>query len=344
MKAVVKTKPGYDNVEVLDVEEPKATGDKVKIKVEYSGICGSDIHSFKGEYANIKAPVTLGHEFAGIVVEVGEDVKNIKVGDRVTSETTFATCEKCIYCATRDYNLCPTRKGIGTQVDGSFAEYVLSREESIHILPDNVSTLAASLTEPLACCCHAALEKTNVTNDDTVLIIGPGPIGLLLAQVIKAQGAKVIMTGISKDMPRLEIAKELGVDRVVNVAEESLEEIIMEMTDGNGVTKGFDCSGFMPAVNQALPLMQKKGTFVQVGIFANKFNEMDQESIIQREITYVGSRSQKPSSWDLALDLLEKEKVDTERLVTRIVSLDEFKDGITSLMNGEEIKVVVKSF
>lgn len=93
MKAVVKTKPGYDNVEVLDVEEPKATGDKVKIKVEYSGICGSDIHSFKGEYANIKAPVTLGHEFSGIVVEVGEEVKNIKVGDRVTSETTFATCE-----------------------------------------------------------------------------------------------------------------------------------------------------------------------------------------------------------------------------------------------------------
>ncbi|MED9948334.1 MAG: alcohol dehydrogenase catalytic domain-containing protein, partial [Peptacetobacter hiranonis] len=84
MKAVVKTKPGYDNIEILDIEEPKVEADKVKIKVDYSGICGSDIHSFKGEYANLKAPVVLGHEFAGVVVEVGEDVKNIKVGDRVT--------------------------------------------------------------------------------------------------------------------------------------------------------------------------------------------------------------------------------------------------------------------
>ena len=344
MKAVVKVKSGYDNMEILDVEEPKATGDKVKIKVDYSGICGSDIHSFKGEYANIKTPVTLGHEFAGTVVEVGEDVKSVKVGDRVTSETTFATCEKCIYCATKDYNLCPTRKGIGTQVNGSFAEYVLSREESIHVLPENVSTLAASLTEPLACCCHAALERTNVTEEDTVLIIGPGPMGLLLAQVIKAQGAKIIMTGIEKDLPRLNIAKELGVDRIVNVSKESLEDVVLGMTDGNGVSKAFDCSGFMPAVNQALPLVQKKGTFVQVGIFANKFNEMDQESIIQREIIYTGSRSQKPSSWDLALDLLKKGKIATDKMITRTVYLDEFKEGITALMNGEEIKVVVKSF
>ncbi|HBF5763541.1 TPA: zinc-binding dehydrogenase [Clostridioides difficile] len=343
MKAVVKTKQGYDNVEVLEVEEPKATGDKVKIKVEYSGICGSDIHSFKGEYANIKAPVTLGHEFSGIVVEVGEDVKNIKVGDRVTSETTFETCEKCIYCETKDYNLCPTRKGIGTQVNGSFAEYVLSREESIHVLPENVSLLSAALTEPLACCVHAALEKTTIESSDTVLIIGPGPIGLLLAQVVKSQGATVIMSGVTKDKERLEIAKNLGVDRTVNVMEESLADVVNEMTDGNGVNKGFDCSGFMPAVNEALRLLRKKGTFVQVGIFAKKLNEMDQEAIIQRELQYIGSRSQKPSSWITALDLMANGKVNTEALVTRTVGLDEFKEGITALMNGEEIKVAVKS-
>lgn len=344
MKAVVKTKPGYDNVEILDVEEPKVYGDRVKIKVAYSGICGSDIHTFKGEYANVKnLPVTLGHEFSGVVVEVGPDVKNIKVGDKVTSETTFETCGTCIYCKSKDYNLCPSRKGIGTQVNGSFAEYVLSREESVHVLPENVSLLAASLTEPLACCVHTALEKTTVDKDDIVLIIGPGPIGLLLAQVVKSTGATVIMTGIDKDIDRLEFAKKLGVDRTVNVSKESLEEVVMEMTDGYGCDRGFDCSGFMPAVNDALPLMKKKATFVQMGIFAKKFNEMDQETIIQRELEYVGSRSQKPSSWITSLKLLEEGKVNTEVLITKIVDLDHFKEGMADLMAGKEIKVVVDS-
>lgn len=343
MKAVVKTSPGYDNVEVLEREEPKATGDKVKIKVEYSGICGSDIHSFKGEYKNIKAPVTLGHEFSGVVVEVGENVKNVKVGDKVTSETTFETCGSCIYCESKDYNLCSTRKGIGTQVDGSFAEYVLSREESVHVLPKNVSLLAAALTEPLACCAHAAMEKTTVNEDDVVLIIGPGPIGLLLAQVVKAQGAKVILSGVEKDRDRLEIGRNLGIDRTVNVMAEKLDDVVLEMTNGNGVHKVFDCSGFMPAVNDALKLIRKKGVFVQVGLFAKQMNEMDQESIIQRELEYIGSRSQKPSSWIKAIDLLSTGKVNAEALVTKVVGLDQFKDGIESLMNGSEIKVVVKS-
>src|SRR3712207_1710884 len=173
-------------------------------------------------------------------------------------------------------------------------------------------------------------------------ILGPGPMGLLLAQVVKSQGATVIMTGIEKDKERLEFAKKLGVDRVVNVQAESLSDVIMEMTDGYGVDRGFDCSGFMPAVNEALPLLKKKGVFVQLGIFAKKFNEMDQETIIQREITYVGSRSQKPSSWVTSLELLESGKVDTEVLITKIVGLSEFHEGIEDLMAGKEIKVAVE--
>ncbi len=343
MKAVVKTKKGYDNVELLDIDEPQVYGDRVKIKVAYSGICGSDIHTFKGEYANSKVPVALGHEFSGIVVDVGPEVKNIKVGDRVTSETTFETCEHCIYCATKDYNLCPERKGIGTQVNGSFAEFVLSREESVHVLPENVSLLSAALTEPLACCVHAALEKSTIEKDDVVLIIGPGPMGLLLAQVVKSQGATVIMTGVSKDKDRLEFARNMGVDRTVDVSSEDLKEVIDSMTDGYGVDKGFDCSGFMPAVNDALPLLKKKATFVQVGIFAKKFNEMDQESIIQREINYVGSRSQKPSAWVKSIELLKEEKVNPEILVTKIVGLGGFHEAIDDLINGREIKIAVDS-
>ena len=287
MLAAVKTKVGYDNLELLDVEEPQVYGDRVKIKVAYTGICGSDIHTFKGEYNAKGLPVTLGHEFSGVVVEVGPDVKNVKVGDRVTSETTFETCEQCIYCKSKDYNLCDNRKGIGTQANGSMARYVLSREESCHVLPETVSLKAASLTEPLACCTHSVMEKTSIKQGETVLVIGPGPIGLLAAQVAKANGAKVIITGITKDKPRLDLAKEIGIDITVDSLVEDLREVILKETDGYGVDKIFDCSGSVFAVNNALPLIKKKGDFVQIGLFAKKMNELDQESIIQREIRYI---------------------------------------------------------
>src|SRR5699024_11985395 len=111
MKALAKVKLGYGNLELLEIGEPQVKDDLVKIKVKYSGVCGSDIHLYKGEY-KVNVPVILGHEFSGIVTEVGRDVTKVKVGDRVTSETTFKTCEECDFCKSKDYNLCPTRKGI----------------------------------------------------------------------------------------------------------------------------------------------------------------------------------------------------------------------------------------
>ena len=343
MKAVVKTAKGYDNMSLEIVEEPTVKDDQVKIKVAYTGICGTDIHTFTGEYKNTKTPVVIGHEFSGTVVEVGRDVTNLKVGDRVTSETTFSTCGSCKYCLEKDYNLCSERRGIGTQVNGSMAEYVISREESVHLLPDSISFEAAALTEPLACCVHAALEKTEIEQDDKVLVFGPGPIGLLLCQVAKAQGAFVILCGITKDKKRLELAKSLGVDVIIDTIVEDADKIIASHTDGYGADKVFECSGAVPALNQGLRLTKKKGTFVQVGIFPNKINPCDQDAIVQRELNYVGTRSQKPSSWNLAIDLLENRKIDAEKMITKIVPLDFWREGFHAVMEGTEIKVLVKS-
>ncbi|MHA7742858.1 sorbitol dehydrogenase [Priestia aryabhattai] len=343
MKAVMKVEPGYDNMLLKTIPESEVQKNQVKIKVAYTGICGTDIHTFTGQYKNSQTPVVLGHEFSGIVVDVGEDVTKVKVGDKVTSETTFVTCGECEYCLEKDYNLCAHRKGIGTQINGSFAEYVISREESVHVLPDTVDLKAAALTEPLACCVHAALEKTVVKKEDKVLIFGPGPIGLLQAQVVKAQGAFVILAGITKDQKRLELAKSLGVDVAVDIQKESLEEMVLTYTDGYGVDKLFECSGAVQALNQGLPLVKKKGTFVQVGIFSEKLNLLDQESIIQREITYIGTRSQKPSSWHIALKLLEEKKINTEKMITKIVPLDYWRQGFEAVLSGNEIKVLVQS-
>ncbi|QJX76676.1 zinc-binding dehydrogenase [Priestia megaterium] len=343
MKAVMKVEPGYDKMLLKTIPELEVQKNQVKIKVAYTGICGTDIHTFTGQYKNSQTPVVLGHEFSGIVVEVGEDVTKIKVGDKVTSETTFVTCGECDYCLEKDYNLCAHRKGIGTQINGSFAEYVISREESVHVLPDAVDLKAAALAEPLACCVHAALEKTVVKKEDKVLIFGPGPIGLLQAQVVKAQGAFVILAGITKDQKRLELAKSLGIDVTVDIQKESLEEIVLTYTKGYGVDKLFECSGAVQALNQGLPLVKKKGTFVQVGIFSEKLNLLDQESIIQREITYIGTRSQKPSSWHIALKLLEEKKINTDKMITKIVPLDYWRQGFEAVLSGNEIKVLIQS-
>lgn len=343
MKALVKKAKGYDNMELMDIEEPIINDDQVKIKVAYSGICGSDIHSFKGEYNNITPPVVLGHEFSGIVTEIGKNVTGIKVGDRVTSETTFKICGVCEYCKTGDYNLCSTRKGLGTQANGSFAEFVVARKESVHLLPENVDLLSAALTEPLACCTHPAIEKTDIQIGEFVLVFGPGPIGLLLAQVAKSKGAYTILAGTAKDVDRMAFGTKLGVDRTINIQEENIDEVIKELTGGYGVHKVFDCSGSIHAVNSGLNLLRKKGTMVQVGIFAKSLNEMDQEKIIQKELIYIGSRSQKPTSWDLALYLMDRGLVNAKDLVTKVYSLEEWREAFEKVMSGEEIKVVIKS-
>lgn len=343
MIGLAKVEKGYNNMKIIEIPEPEFNDDEVKIKVKYSGICGSDIHTFKGEYKNTRVPVILGHEFSGEVVGVGKNVKGIKVGDFVTSETTYQICGECEYCKTKDYNLCSNRKGLGTQVNGSFAEYVVARGESVHVLPEGVDLLSAALTEPLACTVHAAIEKVKINENDKVLVFGPGPIGLMAAQVAKACGAYVIIAGISKDIPRLELAKKLGIDRAVNIQEEDLKSIVNDLTNGYGVDVVLECSGAIPAVDSAVDLLRKKGTLVQVGIFAKSKNEFDYEKLVQKEIVYIGCRSQKPSSWDIALDLMAKKKVDLKSLVSHIYKLDEWEEAFDKVMKGEGIKIVLES-
>ncbi len=343
MNAVIKAAEGYDQMEFSEIAVPKVTEDKVLIKVAYTGICGSDIHTFKGEYKNPTTPVVLGHEFSGEVVEIGEAVTTVKVGDRVTSETTFSVCGKCEYCQKKEYNLCPYRKGLGTQQNGSMTDYVLAREESIHILPDNLSYEGAALSEPLACCVHAMYQKSTLELQDKIIIIGPGPIGLLLLQIAKEIGAYVVMTGITKDKHRLELAKKMGADKIIDTQKDDLATVINEVTDQYGVDKIYDASGSIYAVNQSLPLLRKGGTFVQVGLFKEKMNELDIESTIQREIRYVGSRSQNPFDWPIAIHLLAKGAIDIQGMITKIYPLQEWRTAFEKVMEGNEIKVLIES-
>ncbi len=342
MKALVKYAKGPGNLEIREVEEPKVSGDLVKIRVVYAGICGSDLHTWAGEYASNKPPVTLGHEFSGIVEEVGPDVKELKVGDRVTSETTFKTCGKCIYCKNEEYNLCSSRQGLGTQADGGFAEYVINHEARIHKLPEKVSLLQASLTEPLACCVHGAMETSQVKPGETVLIFGPGAMGLLTGMVCKSQGAKVVIAGLTKDEKRFEVARTLGFDRIVDQMKEDLGTVMNEMTDGIGPDKIYECSGALPALNRSFELIRKKGEVVQIGVFAKDINEVNVGIFFPKEIHYMGTRTQKPSAWRTSLQLMAEGLVQPEKVVTMITDLDNWEEGFTKSKNAEEVKVVIQ--
>ena len=343
MKALMKTKPGPGNLELLDIPEPSATGDLVKIRVVYSGICGTDLHTWDGVYPGNTPPVVLGHEFSGYVTEVGPAVHRFKPGDRVTSETTFYTCGECTFCRQKDYNLCSSRKGIGTQVNGSFADYVLTREESVHKLPETISLLSASLTEPLACAVHGCLERTSIAAGKVVLILGPGAIGLLSAMTMLSQGATVVLAGVSADKERLCLARELGVQRTVDQQKEDLYKAVMELTGGTGAASVIECSGNINALNTSLQLAAKQADVVQLGIFPKQYNEIDTSVFFPKEIRLVGSRTQKPSSWRTAINLMAEGHLIPEKLVTGIFPLEEWEKAFQTVRDREGIKTVIQS-
>ncbi|MBU6113555.1 MULTISPECIES: zinc-binding dehydrogenase [Mammaliicoccus] len=340
MKALVKTEPGFGNLEILEKEIPTPSENEVKIKVHYAGICGTDVHTYEGHY-KVNYPVTLGHEFSGEIVEVGSNVNDFKVGDRVTSETTYYICGECEYCKTGDYNLCNHRKGLGTQQNGGFTNYLVARAASVHKLPDNVSYKAASMTEPLACAYHA-VSKIDIYQDDTVVVMGPGPIGLLVAQVVKSKGGKVIITGLDNDKARLKKAEELNLDHVVNIQHTDLKEYVNDLTDGYGADVVLECSGAVPAAKQGLDLLRKKGRYVQVGIFKDPEIPFDLEKIVQKEIRVVGSRSQKPADWEPSLQLLSTGEVNAEALVTTELDITQWDEGYNHIKGGEGIKVLLR--
>src|ERR1700730_6158377 len=218
MIAVQKMARGVGNIELQEVPEPHAGDGQVIIEVHAAGICGTDLHIYLDEFET-NPPVTIGHELAGVIVELGRGVVEFKVGDRVTTETYFSTCGHCLDCRRGRRNLCLHRRSIGSKQDGAFTKFLLTPASNLHLVPDELDLESAALTEPLACTVHGVLETAGVQAGDNVVLTGPGPIGLLALQLAKAAGAKAVMIGTHCDINRLKLAKELGADGVINVEE-----------------------------------------------------------------------------------------------------------------------------
>jgi L-iditol 2-dehydrogenase len=341
MKAVMKVAPGVGNVELRDIEEPQTQTGQVKIRVQVAGICGTDLHIYKDEFRSWP-PVVLGHEIAGEIVEIGDGVTGLQTGERVTTETYFSTCGLCRYCRSGQSNLCLNRRSIGSAVNGGFTQYLVVPARNIHHLPDHVDFETGALTEPLACVVHGVTSTPTISPGDVAVIAGPGAIGLLTLQVVKAAGATVMMLGTDVDAPRLSLARDLGADYTINGQHEDPKPLIADITDeGLGADVVYECSGAGPAATQLLDLVRRRGCYVQIGLFG-KSVAWDLDQVCYKELVVTGSNASVPSAWLKAIRLIGSGTVQTKPLITHRFDVTEWDKAFATFEDRSGIKTLLR--
>ena len=337
----MKLAAGVGKMDLQDIEEPVPGANEVKIKVQAAGICGTDLHIYKDEFRS-RPPVVLGHEVAGEIVDVGANIQDLHPGLRVTTETYYSTCGECMYCRRGQENLCLNRLSIGSGVNGGFTQYVVVPATNIHILPENIGFEAGALTEPLACVVHGILGPSTINPGDVAVIAGPGTIGLLALQIIKAAGATAIMLGTTADQLRLALAHDLGADYTVNVETDNPEALIADVTqEGLGADVVYECSGAGPAAQQLLRLVRRRGRYVQIGLFGKPI-AWDLDQVCYKELVVTGSNASIPATWDKALKLLATGVVKTQPLITDIFDITQWELAFQKFEARSGIKTLLK--
>lgn len=313
---------------------------EVLIKVKICGVCGSDVHSYKGKHPFVHPPIVLGHEFSGVIHQIGTRVNSFSPGDRVIVEPNIV-CGKCYNCLHGRYNICTNLKVVGcVGYDGAFAEYVAVPEKKVLRLPGNISFEKAALVEPVAVAVHA-VRKAKQKINDVVVILGAGTIGLLVMQVAKLAGAgKVIVTDVLDY--RLKKAGELGADRLVNPASQDLIKIIQEKYGRNEVDLIYDCVGIEETISQAIQIARKGIRIMVIGVPEERI-EVDLSLIQDRELEIVGSLMYVREDFKAAIDFIQKEKLKVKPLVTHHFKLKDVDKAFHLITEGkkEVLKVLI---
>jgi L-iditol 2-dehydrogenase len=315
MSQVVMTAPG--KIVINEVPVPKVSGDQVLVDIAYIGVCGSDIHVYLGKHPYTSYPVVQGHEVSGKVVAIGESVKNVKVGDRVTIEPQVA-CGTCYPCTQGLYNICNNLKVMGFQTTGTASDYFAVSEHHIVKLPNDMDYRYGAMIEPLSVGVRAVQKAGDMTGRQ-VLVIGAGPIGNLVAQTAKALGAaKVMVSDVNK--LRLEKALSCGVDIAVNVKEEKLGEAIdREFGSDRRADVIFDCAGVQQAISSAVSVARKGSDIVVVAVYEG-VPQVDLAYINECEIRVIGTARYNFDDFETAIRLVGEGKIELGELIT-----DEFE-------------------
>jgi len=341
MRAVVKTATGPGALELQEVDRPVPDRGQVLVAVRTAALCGTDVHIARGSMP-VRPPLILGHELAGIVAEVGADVIGVHVGQRVTTETDASFCGVCAFCLAGDQHLCPSRTAIGTSSPGGLADFVAIPASGVHPLPDGVDFLAGALTEPLAVAVRAVVERGAIETGEEVVVIGPGTIGLLVAQVAVSRSATVTAVGLARHEARFRLARELGIPRTAALDVAASLDEIAGGRDGLGVDVVIECSGAPDAVAAGLRLLRKGGRMILVAFTPGRTVPMDLDLVVQRELAVVASRGKRSTCFRIALDLLGRGRVRTSPLVSHRFPIDAYAAAFeTAEQSGTKVVVEV---
>lgn len=337
MKAAVYHGPGDLRVEEVPVRKLK--DNEVKIQVKYCGICGTDIHIFHGDggCCDVTPPLVPGHEFSGVVAEVGAGVKTVKVGDRVTGDPNDM-CGECYFCKNGMQHFCKNNISIGTTVDGGFAEYVIMREKQVYKVSDELSFIEAAMAEPISCCLHG-IDLCNIKAGDTVLVMGGGPIGMIMMQLAKNAGAsKVIMSEPVEE--KREQALKLGATKTIDPLHEDVEAVLAEYCENVNVV--IECVGNVHTQADAVRFAGKGATIMYFGLAAPEESfPIRPDDIFKKEL-HITSSYINPYSFERAIQILESGTVELESLITNVVPLDDIADVFTKPEYRRTGKVMIQ--
>lgn len=343
MKALVKYGQRPDMFELRDLPEPQVRPGNVIVQVKAVGICGWDVELWKHRMAfPVTVPITPGHEFSGVITEIGQGVQGWQVGDRVTAETSQEVCGRCYFCRTGDYQLCPHRKGFGSGVHGAFTKYVLVRQEILHRLPERLTFEQAAITEPLAVAHHALVNRVRVMPGDTVMVIGPGPVGLTCLQMAKVVGTyRTILLGTNVDKERIAVATEHGwADHIILVEQSDPLEETMRITDGAGADVVADCAGNNLALSTALKCVRRGGQIIKIGWGPKPFNE-SLDILLRKSVSLVGTFAYNWPDWQAVLALMDAQKLETQPLISGTLPLDQWRQAFERVDARQAIKMIL---
>ncbi len=335
LKAAVYKKA--ETIEIEDIKVPSCDKGEALIRVHYSGICGSDLFIYSGEHPRAEAPLVMGHEFSGEIVELDNSESNLKVGDKVVVRPTFS-CGDCYPCREGYNHVCSDLKLIGIDTDGGFAEYVKVPVDQIFKLPGGLDTKRAALVEPLAVAVHSVRTSQLEIGDD-VVVLGAGPIGILVGLTAKLAGAgSVYITDFNKF--RLNRAQKLGLCPV-NIEEKDPVEYITEVTSGRLADITFDAAGVQGTADVITSMTKIKGKIVVVGVFEEN-PSVDFLAVNFEELNIMGTRVYTDKDFKRALDILE-ENPEIEEVVTDIKPVEEINQAIEKIIKGDKVlKVLIE--
>ncbi|MDO8589674.1 MAG: alcohol dehydrogenase catalytic domain-containing protein [bacterium] len=341
MKALVRfgTKP--ETLEFQEVPKPLVDETHAILRVEAVGICGRDLEHFREELDDKKVPFIPGHEFSGTIVELPPGAKNFKIGDRVTAETIDFVCGECEVCDLGNYNLCKKRKNIGGGMNGAYAPFMKVPLEYIHLLPDNVSFEEGAMVEPACVSYNATLINSNPKEGELVVIIGVGTVGLLCLQMATLRGAKVALIGLPEDVNRMKIGKDLGADYLIYANENPVEKVL-ELTKQNGAPLVIDTvGGSSKTMDQALEMVRPGGQITKVGWFMKTTNTT-LDTLIRKNIRLQGSFSHTHEMWKECIDLISSGKVNAKKMISKVLPLEDWREGFELGFSRKALKVILK--